>query len=146
MNRNDRVAASAILALILSLLLVGVVSGTLLRHVVQVIPAVFAGILLRLRPAWGRAAAVPIFTFWLVIMGVIWLTLLHIAPLVKGHFTTVEVCLTVAIGVASIAGAAGALRSSPRLAWYQFAVAFILFAGIQFGFMLLSFKPQIANR
>ncbi len=48
----------------LALLAVGVVSGTFLRHVVQVLPIIVVASVLTQRPDWGAYAAFPIFLFW----------------------------------------------------------------------------------
>jgi hypothetical protein len=46
---------------------VGLVSGTLLRHAVQVAPALVAAALAWRRPRLGAAAALPVFAVWLII-------------------------------------------------------------------------------
>ena len=48
----------------LALLAIGVVRGTFVRHLVQVMPIVVAiGVVARW-PDWGAYAAVPLFVFW----------------------------------------------------------------------------------
>ena len=65
-----RAVRSCLIALAPALLLVGVVSGTVLRHIVQIVPIVMAlGVLAR-RAAWGAYAALPIFAFWILAMWV----------------------------------------------------------------------------
>ena len=64
MQRSAPRAVLACLAgLAIALLLVGVVSGTLLRHVVQILPLGLTAAILTRRPAWGAYAALPIFGF-----------------------------------------------------------------------------------
>jgi len=71
---NHRGVLACLVGLALALLLVGVVSGTLLRHMAQVTPIVMAAALLSRRPALGAYASFPIFVFWLFIVGLIWLS------------------------------------------------------------------------
>src|SRR5947207_15362653 len=59
-----------------ALLVVGIVSDTLLRHIIQIAPLVVALSLLPRRFDWGVSAAAPLFAFWLFVMGAIWLFLL----------------------------------------------------------------------
>jgi hypothetical protein len=63
---------ACLIGLALALLLVGMVSGTFLRHVVQVLPSVLALVILRRRAAWGAYAALPIFMIWTGIVILIW--------------------------------------------------------------------------
>src|SRR5688500_18011654 len=62
--------------IIAGLLGVGLVSGTLVRHAIQVTPAAVALALVVAGSRFGRAAALPILTFWAGLMAVIWLFLL----------------------------------------------------------------------
>src|SRR2546425_8210151 len=59
-----------------ALIVVGIVSHTLLRHFIQIAPLIGALSLLLRRSAFGVSAAVPLFAFWFLIMGAIWLFLL----------------------------------------------------------------------
>jgi hypothetical protein len=101
--------------LIAALLLVGVVSGTLVRHVIQLAPAMVALTLVGVGSPSGRAAALPILLFWAVLMAIIWAFLLGLHRVIGGHFTTVEIILTVAIGVACAAGFVGGPRPTANL-------------------------------
>src|SRR5437763_902113 len=79
MSTIAKVVATCLGAVILSLLLVGVVSSTLLRHAVQVIPLVIALIAVARRSDWAGYLALPVFLFWFLISFAIWLFLLGIA-------------------------------------------------------------------
>ncbi len=64
-----------------SLLVVGLVSGTLIRHVIQVAPLVTAMIIAwRWKPAVGAWAAVSLLSFWMMVMVLIWLFLRWASP------------------------------------------------------------------
>ena len=113
MNPPRRVSA-ALAVVVLSLYLVGLVSHTLLRHIVQTLP-LWPPILWCYRGrAIGKWAALPCFAIWLFVMTMIWLFLLGIARVTSGHFTAAEVVLTLVIGASSLAGLSGALRWRPR--------------------------------
>jgi hypothetical protein len=101
--------------LIAALLAVGVVSGTLTRHLIQVAPATLALILVASGSAYGRAAALPILTLWTVLMGTIWLFLLGLASIIQGRFTPIEIALTVAIAAACLTGLTGGARPTANL-------------------------------
>ena len=144
--REARLTAAALIAVVVSLLLVGVVSGTMLRHVVQVAPVVAAIVVILGRPQWSRSVSIPLFVFWLFIMSLIWLFLLDLARVVTGHFTPAEVALTLVIGAACLVGLRASVKSvSPVPIWKSLAVVAI-FAALQVGAMWLSLQPAFANR
>ena len=109
--------------LVAALLAVGVVSGTLTRHLIQVAPASLALILVASGSRYGRAAALPILTLWSVLMGTIWLFLLGLTSIVQGHFTPVEITLTVTIAGACLIGLAGGPRPTANLSLSRRAAA-----------------------
>ena|SRR5438128_491591 len=82
-----RFAALWLAILSLSLLCVGVVSHTFIRHVLQVIPPVIALLLAARGSTVAASAAAPILTFWLGVMVNIWMFLLGIARIFTGTFT-----------------------------------------------------------
>lgn len=90
MTREERITAIALTTVLVALLLVGLVSGTILRHVVQVGPLLAAVLAVTLRPGWSRFAAMPVFAFWLFIMALIWLYLLGLARVVTGQFSAIS--------------------------------------------------------
>jgi hypothetical protein len=87
-----------------ALLAVGVVSHTLARHVFQIAPIIPAIVLSARRSPLAVAAAVPLFAFWLLVMGAIWLFLLGVARIFTGTFSPAEIALTLVVGAASLAG------------------------------------------
>ena len=89
-----QVVRACLIGLLLALLLVGAVSGTLLRHVVQILPIVAALVVLQRRPAWGAYAAFPILVFWIFIVLLIWLFLLGLSRIANGHYTLIEIVST----------------------------------------------------
>jgi hypothetical protein len=129
-----------------ALIAVGIVSQTLLRHVVQIVPLVAALGLLARRSAWGVSAATPLFTFWFLIMGAIWLFLLGVARIVSGTFTAAEVILTVIIGAASLLGLGAASRRGTTLKVLPRLGIIAAFAVLQFAAMWRSTQPFVAGR
>jgi hypothetical protein len=146
MRRAHHAVGLALVGVLLPLLLVGLASGTILRHLLQVLPVGLALVPVLRRRSWGPCAAVPLFLFWLLIMLTIWLWLLGLARITSGHFTPAEVVLTVIIAVSCIGGLVGAVRCrpTPRL-WAGIAV-FLLFAALQIGAMWLSLQEPVARR
>ena len=129
-----------------ALIVVGIVSHTLLRHVIQIAPLVVALGLLARRSAWGVSAAAPLFAFWFLIMGAIWLFLLGVARIVSGTFTPAEVTLTVVIGMASLLGLGTAYRRGTTLPIRARLGTIAAFAILQFAAMWLSVQPFVARR
>jgi len=142
---SERIITAALASVLISLLLVGIVSGTLFQHVVQVVPVAvtIAAVVKRVDAACH--AAMPIFVFWLGIMILIWLFLLGIANITTGHFTPAEIALTIVIGAASVVGIAAALSVPSTASPVKRAAWFVGFAVFQIAAMWLSLRPSIAG-
>jgi hypothetical protein len=146
MESNDRLGLILLTILAGALLLVGVVSGTLLRHAVQIVPsAVLILLAIVWRPRGWPAAALAIDLFWLPIMVLIWLYLAGVSRILTGHFSTSEIACTIVIGAAAVGGIIVALRSrgATRLARVSF---FLIWAVFQVGAMWFSVRPGIGAR
>src|SRR5437763_3126372 len=98
------------LAILVALYVVGAVSNGSLRHEVQTLPLWFPIVLGFRQRDLAKWSALPCFIFWLVIMILIWLFLLGWARTVTGHFSPVEIAMTLVIGAASLVGIAVSLR------------------------------------
>jgi hypothetical protein len=129
-----------------ALVAVGIVSDTLLRHVIQIAPLIVALGLLARHSAWGVSAAAPLFAFWLLIMGAIWLFLLGVARIFTGTFTVAEIALTVTIGVACLCGLGTASRRGPVIPFGARLGTIAAFAILQSAAMWLSVQPFITSR
>ena len=99
------------IGIILSLLCVSFISGTLTRHIIQILPLIMLVIVSRRKNSWQSFAAFSIFSFWFLIVFCIWLYLLHIAKIVQGHFTGGEIILSILIGIFSIVGLINSLKT-----------------------------------
>jgi hypothetical protein len=94
---------------------------------------------------WGVYAALPIFVFWLFIMTLIWLFLLGMASVVRGHFTVVEIILTLLIGASSILGIVAVIRGRTHVEFNISVSVFVLFSALQVVAMWISFKRPFVN-
>lgn len=145
MEKDLRILMVCCGAVITALLVVGVVSHGVLRHIVQTAP-LWVGILLGLgHSGLTKWATLPCFIFWLLIMAVIWLFLLGWAHIISGTFSPTEIAMTMVVGAASIVGIikAANLRSGVDL-WPAIATALLL-ALLQLAAFRLSLLPHIAH-
>lgn len=132
------------LAVLVALYMVGAVSHGSLRHEVQTLPLWFPIVLGLNRREMARWCALPCLLFWLFCMVLIWLFLLGWARIISGHFSPVEVTMTLIVGAASATGFALCLG---RMRWSApgFALT-ILFAILQFLAFRISLLPAIAHQ
>ncbi len=144
--RAQHAVSLTLTGVLASLLLVGFVSGTVLRHLVQVVPVALALVPVLRRRSWSPYAALPLFVFWLLIMLAIWLYLLGIARVTSGHFTPAEIVLTVIIGVSCVAGLVAAICCRPAPRRWAGMVAFLLFTALQVAALWLSLQEPFARR
>ncbi len=140
---EDPIAKSIVwsaLAIVAALVLgVGPVSSTVLHHIVQTAPYWLAIVCRRRR--WAAWFALACFVFWLIIMAAIWAFLLHLPSFVSGHFSPVEVAMTILCGIASLIGIAAAIRTRTR--WPLALAAFAGGAAAQFAAFRISQIPFI---
>lgn len=146
-RRRSMLVGICSLAIIAALVLgVGLGSHLVLRHVVQTLPlwvAVSLGFRRRRTAGW---AGLPAFLFWLVLMIFIWLYLLGISRILSGHFTPLEIAMTIVVGIASAAGIWASVRLRSLVSAWAAAAIFIVVASVQFVCFRLSFLPGIAQR
>ena len=129
-----------------ALIVVGFVSHTVLRHIVQIAPIVGGIGLLFTRSTLGACAAAALFAFWFLLMAAIWLFLLGIARIFSGTYTTAEVALTIVIGAASLLGLHAAYRQGATTDLLGRVVTIVGFCVLQMAAMVLSFQPFISAR
>jgi hypothetical protein len=141
-----QVLRACLIGLLLALLLVGAVSGTILRHIVQILPIVAALVVLQRRPAWGAYAAFPILVFWIFIVALIWLFLLGLSRIANGHYTLIEIVSTFLMAGFCVIGVTRTIPLGRDLSTLARAGMFVVFAAMQFAAMWVSFLKPIANR
>ena len=144
MKTNLKVIGACCLAILVALYIVGAVSHGSLRHEVQTIPLWVPIVLGFNRREMARWCALPCFVFWFGVMMLIWLFLLGWAHVISGHFSPVEIAMTMIVGAASAIGLALCAR---RLRWSTpgFALA-VLFAILQLLAFRVSTLPAIAHQ
>ena len=140
------VAVCSLLIIFALVLGVGLASNLVLRHMVQTVPFWVAVVLGFRRSHATSWAALPLFLFWLVLMVLIWGYLLGVSHLVNGHFSPVEIVMTIIVGAAAIVGIACFVRFKSYLSLAGKASLFVLMAVFQWGCFQLSFLPAIAHR
>jgi len=146
MPANSRWIAACCGTVIAALYIVGLVSGTEIRHVVQTLP-LWLGVIFGLRHSQvTRWLVIPMFLFWLGIMILIWLFLLGWAHIVSGHFSPVEILMTLIIGTASVLGIVSCVRDAGRAKAIVAVAAVVLGAALQLIAFQVSRLPGIARR
>ena len=103
MNPPKAIGYCAITTL-LALYIVGLMSNGVLPHIVQTLPLWFPIVLGLRQREIAKWASLPCFIIWLLLMTLIWLFLLGWAKVISGHFTRIEIVLTLVVGAASLAG------------------------------------------
>lgn len=145
-NSNERVVLGSLVGLALALLVVGVVSGTLLRHVIQIVPIIAAILLFRRHADYLAYAALPLFAFWILIVVLIWLFLLGVSRIANGHYTGIEIAMTVLMAACSLAGGVKSIAAGKPLRPLVRVFTFALFATLQVASMMLSLREPFAHR
>jgi len=144
-NASNTIAYCS-LAVLIALYVVGAVSHGSLRHEVQTLPLWFPIVLGFRQRELAKWSALPSFIFWLVIMAFIWLFLLGWARILTGHYSPVEVAMTIVVGVACVCGIAVSLRWRTAVRPLAALGVAALFAALQLLALRLSLIPYIANR
>ena len=146
MQRHFRIVVLCCVLIITALLVVGVVSHGVIRHIVQTSPLWIAIFLATRHSDFTKWAALPCFLFWLLVMIAIWLFLLGWAHIVSGTFSPTEIATTLIVGLTSVVGIGiGARLRSEVRAWSAIP-AFLLVAALQLLAFRLSLLPVIAHR
>ena len=135
------------LVIILALVLgVGLPSGLVLRHLVQTIP-LWAGVALGFRRSNTTGwIGLPLFLFWLLLMALIWAYLLGIPTFFSGHFSPVEVAMTIVVGAASVIGIVMFARLKSGLRAARAASLFFVVCVVQWLCFRVSFWSAFVHR
>lgn len=146
MNAAARSVVACLASLALALLFVGGVSGTVLRHVVQIVPVVAALLITVRRPALGASAALPLFAFWMLIVALIWMFLLGVSSIANGTYTFAEIGATFVMFSCSIVGLTSTVPLSRGVSLGRRIALVAVFAALQIAVMAVSMMRGIANR
>lgn len=146
MPNHAKYAAFCCLAVLVALYVVGAVSHGSLRHEVQTLPLWFPIVLGFRQRDLAKWCALPCLIFWLAIMALIWSFLLGWSSIVSGHFSPVEVAMTVVIGVVCAFGIGTVLRWRTAVRPLAAAGIVVLFVALQLIAFRVSLLPGIADR
>jgi hypothetical protein len=146
MSNASRWVACCCLAVLVALYVVGAVSNGSLRHAVQTLPLWFPIVLGFRQRELAKWSALPCLVFWLVIMIFIWLFLLGWARIVTGHFSPVEIAMTLVVGIACVSGLGVILRWRTTVRPLAAFCVVVLFGLLQLLAMRISLLPYIATR
>jgi hypothetical protein len=125
---------------------VGFASGLVLHHLAQTLP-LWVGVVLGFRRSRATGwVGLPLFLFWLVLMALLWLDLLGIAHVLFGHFSPVEIAMTIVVGTATVIGIAMFWRFKSSLSVASAAGLFLVVAAIQWLCFRAGFWSPIALR
>jgi hypothetical protein len=145
-NLHNRMIPACCVAVIAALYVVGFVSQTELRHVVQTLPLWVGAILGYLGVRMARWVALPLFLIWLILMSLIWLYLLGWANVIHGHFSPVEIAMTLIVGISSLAGIVGRVPGIQSAGLLAGSGVFLLSTSSQVAMLNVSFLPKFAHR
>ena len=132
--------AACLLGVILSILAVGLVSGTMVRHLVVVAPVVLVlGV-----GRWNRDVAswmaISIFVVWFAVTVTIWLHLIGLLEIVDETYSPAEVFLSFVIAAFSAVGIAKGLRLGGVLTLRGRMIAVLVGIALQTTFIGMSLR------
>ena len=146
MEKNVRLLIGCCFAMMAALLVVGLVSHGVIRHIVQTSPYWIAIVLGFRGSRWTKWAGLPCFALWLLLMINIWMTLLGLPHLMGGTFSPTEIAMTLVVGLAAVTGIVAAVRIRTQVrAWSAITMmSFVLV--LELAALRVSFLPAIAHR
>jgi hypothetical protein len=141
------VIAIACLVIIAALVIgVGLASNLVIRHLVQTVP-LWAGVVLGFRRSRATGwIALPCLLFWLLLMAIIWSYLLGWTHLISGHFSPIEIAMTILVVIGAVIGIVSFARFRSSLSALSAGVLFVAVAAVQWVCFRISFLPAIAHR
>ena len=146
MLTGSRGIALCCLAALVALYVIGAASHGVLRHAVQTLPFWFP-ILFGFRGSeLAKWSALPCLIVWFAIVVMIWLFLLGWSRILTGHFSPVEIAMTLLVGVACLCGFGVALRWRTATRPLREAAIGVLFFALQVIALRVSVLPSIAHR
>ncbi|HEY3839229.1 MAG TPA: hypothetical protein VGL72_21795 [Bryobacteraceae bacterium] len=140
------VLAYCCLAALIALYIVGAVSNGSLRHEVQTLPLWFPIVLGFRRHHLAKWSALPCLIIWLALMMTIWSFLAGWTHLLSGHFSAIEIAMTIIVAGASAVGIVLCGRWRTATSTVAASLVFLSFAGLQVLALRISFLPYIARR
>lgn len=145
METNPKGIAYSCLVVLVALYVVGAVSNGSLRHEVQTLPLWFPIVMGFRGREVAKWSALPCLVFWLAIVTFIWLFLLGWARILTGHYSPVEIAMTLVIGAACLAGIGLSLRWKTSTSLGMALGTVVLLGGLQLLAFRISLIPYIAT-
>jgi len=132
-----------IVGVVFSLLIVGVVSHTPIRHIIQLTPLLI--VVLFSKKPWIKYAAIAVLIFWLFIMSLIWLFLLGLSNIASGTYSLTEIIMTITIGISCVIGIISFFHIKSTSKILTNIGALIIFLLLQTAMMWTSLQGFISN-
>lgn len=132
-------------AIIAALLVIGVASYEVIRHVIQALPAFAAALFAFAGARSSKWMALPVFVVWLVIPILIWLFLLGVSKIANGTYSPVEIAMTIVLALASTIGLIRIAVHPGRVSILGVVFVVAIFAAGEIGVMYVSFQPMFAH-
>jgi hypothetical protein len=145
METNPKGIAYSCLAVLVALYVVGAVSNGSLRHEVQTLPLWFPIVMGFRGREVAKWSALPCLVFWFAIVTFIWLFLLGWSRILTGHYSPVEIAMTLVIGAACLAGIGLSLRWKTSTSLGMDLGTVVLLGGLQLLAFRISLIPYIAT-
>ncbi|MFZ1031765.1 MAG: hypothetical protein WAN72_07225 [Candidatus Acidiferrales bacterium] len=146
MPKEPKWLALCCLAILLPLYFVGVMNHGVPRPIVQTLP-LWVPIVLGFRGSqFAKWSALPCFIIWLASMILIWLFGVAWVYVALGHFSPIDIAMTIIVGVASAIGFGVALRWRTAARPFLAGAVALLFGALQFLALWASQSPAIAHR
>lgn len=132
-----------VFGVIFSLLIVGVVSHTPIRHIIQLTPLLI--VVLFSKKPWMKYAAIAVLLFWLFIMSFIWLFLLGLSDIGRGTYSLTETIMTITIGISCVVGIISFFQIKSTSKTLTNIGVLVIFLLLQIAMMWISFQGFISN-
>ena len=123
-----------------SLVLVGVVSGTVPRHVFQIVPVLLIAGLLLTRSAPVAWVAVGVLGSWVGMIAFVWLHMLGLLDVASGNYSLAEIVLTIVVAGCSLLGIHRVVRAGTSASARSRAGLLAIGVAVQFGYLAISFR------
>ena len=131
---------SCLIGIALSLVLAGLITGTLVRHLVQVLPILLALRLLSRSPGYlGAYATVSISGFWFVLVLLLWLYIAGVDGVPTGQYPRIVLVLSLIVGLFAWVGFTRGRRLGRPLEGRQRVATLAVFGVLQIVAVTLSF-------
>jgi len=146
MPKEPKWLAFCCLAILLALYVVGALRHGMLPNVLQTLP-LWVPIVLGFRGSeLAKWSALPCLLIWLASMILIWVFGIAWVYVVLGHFSPVDIAMTVIVALASAGGIFAALHWRTAVRPFSAGTVALLFGALQFLAIWVSVSRVVAHR